>query len=342
MQACYQRYVDAGIDVNAFDSTSAAADLEDLRVALGYNSLNLYAGAYGTTVGMAYLRDYGANVRSAVFDAVSPLPVQQFRERALLGGLAIEQLFGLCAADEACAETYPNLRDEFFAVIDRLNENPVPVQVYRQSDQQQYSAMLDGNLFVGAVFYNLASRGTLEELPFIIHSAFFSNYELVRLQLLPDYFTWDFLASGLHFAVQCNEELVHDTLPDLEASLTAIEPRLAPFFETELRLYDAVCARWQNAVADPQEIAAVSSDRPVLLVSGALDPLVPTSRADNALSTLINGIHVVIPNAGHAVTFTGEPCAASMVSSFFDSPDSPLDTTCTADIEPLAFTLFAQ
>jgi pimeloyl-ACP methyl ester carboxylesterase len=63
---CRERLLAQGIDLSAYNSAASAADLNDLRLALGYEKLNLYAVSYGTRLALTLMRDYPQAVRSAV------------------------------------------------------------------------------------------------------------------------------------------------------------------------------------------------------------------------------------------------------------------------------------
>ncbi len=48
------------IDLSAFNSLENAADIEDLRIALGYKRINLYGVSYGTLLALHYMQMYPA------------------------------------------------------------------------------------------------------------------------------------------------------------------------------------------------------------------------------------------------------------------------------------------
>ena len=56
-------------------TTSAVRDLDQVRQALGYDTINIYGPSYGVTMGLAYLQRYGSHVRTAVLDSGSLLSV---------------------------------------------------------------------------------------------------------------------------------------------------------------------------------------------------------------------------------------------------------------------------
>ena len=71
-KTCRDRLAAAGAELTSYNSTESAADVADLRIALGVDRWNLYGVSYGTNLALQVLRDYPAGVRSVVLDAVFP------------------------------------------------------------------------------------------------------------------------------------------------------------------------------------------------------------------------------------------------------------------------------
>jgi hypothetical protein len=92
---------------------------------------------------------------------------------------------------------------------------------------------------------------------------------------------------------------------------------------------------WRSAEVGPADIAPVKSDRPVLVLSGAFDPVTPVAYGEEAHKRLSQSTLAVFPYQGHG-PMVGNKCAQKMVAAFFDAPDQPVDTGCTAqDVKPL-------
>ena len=70
----------------------------------------------------------------------------------------------------------------------------------------------------------------------------------------------------------------------------------------------------------------VTSDKPVLILTGTYDTLTPKAWADKAAGTLSDVTYVTIPAAGHAVFDL--PCPRALMAAFFDNPTELLDTSC--------------
>jgi pimeloyl-ACP methyl ester carboxylesterase len=47
-------------DLTAYNTAASAADVNDLRLALGYEQINLWGGSYGARLALEVMRDYPA------------------------------------------------------------------------------------------------------------------------------------------------------------------------------------------------------------------------------------------------------------------------------------------
>ncbi len=334
---CYQDYVGQGIDVNDYNSATSAADLNDLRAALGYEQWNLYGISYGTRLALTTIRDYPDGVRSIVIDSVVPVQGDLYLETPANGAGAFDRLFELCAADAACNEAYPNLESVFYETLDELNQNPVDLAVQRPLDGQTYTAKVNGDVMVGALFFSLYSTYEIPALPYIIYSAHSGDYFPLQ-QLLERFFTWDDIATVMHYAVNCNEEIVFNTGAEVAAATTGLDPRLQFFFDFDGLVTVEICEEWQTGTPNLIEREPVVSAVPSLVLSGELDPITPPRWGELAASTLENSFYVMIPGAGHGVTFSNA-CALEMMYSFINDPTTAPDAACLAGLTGPQFTI---
>ena len=84
----------------------------------------------------------------------------------------------------------------------------------------------------------------------------------------------------------------------------------------------------------------VASDRPVLIFSGADDPVTPPSWGEQVASHLPRSRHFVVPGAGHITFMRG--CVPEMVAAFLQRASADgLDGSClTALSRPPFFTSY--
>ena len=107
-------------DPRFYTTTVAADDLDAVRAALGYETINLYGTSYGGTLAQYYLRQHGQRVRVAVLDGSTPVDVPVLEWIAAHSQAALDLLFQRCANDPACHGAFPRLADEWAALMDRL------------------------------------------------------------------------------------------------------------------------------------------------------------------------------------------------------------------------------
>lgn len=125
LDECAQRLVREGADIAHFNTRSNANDVADLAEALGYTQYNLYGVSYGTRLALTIMRDYPQGLRSVVLDSTYPPPADIYEEGPINSYRVFSQMFDDCAADAACASTYPDLESRFFKLVDRLNVTPI-------------------------------------------------------------------------------------------------------------------------------------------------------------------------------------------------------------------------
>ena len=96
------------------------------------------------------------------------------------------------------------------------------------------------------------------------------------------------------------------------------------------------CEEWPKAKVPASFLDPVKSDKSVLLVSGALDPVTPPWLAQQVAKTLPNGKLVVIQNATH----TSYDCVENLIAEFIDKGTTQgLDFSCTEKIQRPPFTI---
>lgn len=107
---CGLEYESEGVDLSAYNSVENAADLEDLRIALGYETWNLFGASYGTRLALTAMQYRPETIRSAVLDSTYPLQANFHTDTFLSFNRSLTRLFDACAADPDCNAVYPRPR----------------------------------------------------------------------------------------------------------------------------------------------------------------------------------------------------------------------------------------
>jgi pimeloyl-ACP methyl ester carboxylesterase len=328
---------DQDADLRMYTTSIATEDLDQVREALGYDKINLWGTSYGTRAALAYIRAHGDHVRSAVLDSVAPMSLYLPLSVARDAERALDMIFADCEADPACARSFPDLRGRFRAFIAKMADEPLrasvihPVTGAREDiilEQPAFLSHLRGMLYapeIGVLIPLALDRAMAGDLgPFVAMSHTFSGgFERA-------------VATGMFLSVVCSEDVPFFSEEDVERE--AAGTLLGPGFAREAM---HACEAWPKGDVPKSFRDPVASDVPVLLLSGALDPVTPPSWAEDAKKTLRRSSSVVFSGTGHNAALTA--CARRIIARFVErGSEADLDTACAAGISrPRFFTTFA-
>jgi pimeloyl-ACP methyl ester carboxylesterase len=324
-------------DLTRYTTEEGADDLEAVRRALGYGPLDLVGASYGTRFALVYARRHPASVRTLLlYGAVAtderiPLHFASYFESALMA------TFEACAAEPACRERFPGLRDDLAAAVARLVGAPVPVELTDPSSGEPFRFVVTRAGFAQALRYMLYLPSSALLVPATVHAAAGGDFRPVA-EAAQTFFTFaasDF-ADGYYLSVTCSEDVPFI----LEAEIAAATggTLLGDF---RIRQQQAACAAWTAQPVDAAFLEPVRSAAPTLIVSGERDPVTPAKQAERIASTLPAARHVVVPDAGHDVGgLVGLDCLERLEAEFIRTANAErLDTACVASIRRPPFVL---
>lgn len=101
-KSCRDQLISEGFDLTSYNSTANAHDLEDLRLALGYDQWNLYGISYGTRTALYTMRLFPDGIRSVILDSVLPPQVDRIGGDLITTATSFSALFTTCSADSMC------------------------------------------------------------------------------------------------------------------------------------------------------------------------------------------------------------------------------------------------
>jgi pimeloyl-ACP methyl ester carboxylesterase len=332
MLECRERLASSGVNLAAYDSAANAADLDDLRRALGIEQWNLYGISYGTRLALTVLRDHPEGIRSIVIDSVVPLQADLYVETPANGARAFEVLFDACAGDSACNAAFPDLKHVLFDLVDRLNQSPATFPI-RLKSGEKVEMLLNGDGLMGVMFQSLYATSVIPLLPRLIYEVRDGNYALAGALQSSFLSQLDDVSYGMHFSVNCEEEAPFNAPEQLEAT----RQQYAGYrVFGGMGIFD-LCKAWGSPAAGSIEDQAVGGDAPALVLSGQFDPITPPAWGRLVAETLPSSFYFELPNAGHGASLT-EDCPREMVLAFLDDPATPPDSACTeSDMAALAF-----
>jgi pimeloyl-ACP methyl ester carboxylesterase len=314
-----------------YTTEQAARDIEAVRGALGYGRINLWGGSYGSRLAQAYARLFPGSVRAMVLDGVAA-PDQVVPAGAHDAQAALDALFKQCANDTVCAAAFPNLRAEFEAIAARLAKAPETLSLPDPRTAETSRIEMTSMRFLGTVHNILYSQADSRRLPFLIHSAYQDRWQpfIARSNVARDFASDSGPAMPLHLAVVCAEDF-----PRLTPQLLEEDTKGSFLAAPQIMRIGKMCEA-MGVPAVPYQ-APSTIEAPVLLLSGALDPVTPPRRAEAARKYMKNAQHLIVKNGGHIVSPLG--CAPRLLREFLDQPAAPVKANCLGEIPAPTFQL---
>ncbi|WP_262689494.1 alpha/beta hydrolase [Kordiimonas aestuarii] len=312
----------APIDVRHITMENVVRDAEEVRARLGYETLNLWGGSYGTRTVALYLRRYPERVRSIVVDGVLPPDVSLFETSPQSAERAKHLIAEDCAANTACAARFPNFEADVDALMAKAKagelhySGPDPVTGETIEFDLQHGFAVEA---LRGAFY---TADTTTYVPLVVDEAVKGNLNPLIASLLGATAISESMYLGTTYSILCGDEIPR--LSEAEA-VAAGEGSFAE--DSYYRYWKAGCAGWDSTMPESDALTPIEGDVPALVLSGNLDPITPPSMGDHFVGGFPNGRHIVVPGTGHNTSYVA--CMPSLMADFIENLDvSALDISC--------------
>jgi pimeloyl-ACP methyl ester carboxylesterase len=304
-QGARDGFTSSGIDVTAYNTTENAADIEDLRTALGYPKVVLFANSYGTFLAQEVMRSYPAGIASVVMDGVLPASdtfIPNFNHNALHG---LNALFRDVRRTRAANLAFPNFSRTYFELLRQLHRRPL-----RMDDG--FKVTIDD--FQNSIEALLQSPERIRLIPLLTTeiaarrgSAFVKRY--LDFSEGPRDF-----AFGMYLSVLGTDWNQPDWLNltlRADASLRPIIFRQANS-RSSLSVVFGVQA-WQVPYLPQATRTPLHSTIPTLLLAGEMEAQTPFNGAGTVAAGLPNSFTLMFPRSGHITGFTKGPALQALL-----------------------------
>lgn len=321
-------------NVAYYTTSLAVRDLERVRAALGYPTIDLYGESYGTRVALHYLRRFPRRVRAVILDGVVSPQEAVGATLPLDAQAALDAIFARCAGDAACHAAFGDPAIAFRSLRQELERHPVPVRVANPTTVEPVSFEFSA-LHLAAVL-RLASYTSEQAalLPLSLHeAAVHGDFGPLAAQfLLVDRTYENALAYGMHNTVVCTEDVPFYR----EAGIDRARLERTYLGTSQLDALEQICKVWPRGPLDPDLHAPLEASTPVMLLSGADDPVTPPANAREVARGLPNHVLVEVDGAGHGQL--AAPCIDRLMAQFIErgSPRA-LDTSCARRLRAFPF-----
>ena len=319
------------MDPRYYTTSVAMDDLDDVRVALGYDKINLVGYSYGAIAAQFYLRQHEEHARSVVLGGGSLMDVPINERWAQNSQRALDKTLDRCLADPACGAAFPNIRAELVGLMDRIKENPVTVT-------QPRNIIFDAEFLAGLIRNMMKDVQNTSTLPLAIHRAYQDNdwqgfTSLFMRGFGPEWWGPQFM----DHVIRCSEKWAA-----FDPAVVAQLGKGSIFLSRDLPLAQSTalsCKYTPVGVTPKGQSPQPVSQVPVLLWNGDLDPIEPPENVAGAKTLWPNSLALVAPNVSHNFSnYVAVECWHSIVSDFIQAGTTKgLDTSCLQNIRPPTF-----
>ncbi|MFY8149267.1 MAG: alpha/beta hydrolase [Prochlorococcaceae cyanobacterium] len=342
LKACNDRFKKQEINLNAFNTRENAADVFSVAETLSYKQFNFYGVSYGALLGqyvIAQADRHMAKLRSVILDGVIRPDIDFNLAAGHTISYALRNVFHACAQDRLCSQAYPNLESKLLAIVDRLNQKPVPITLIIPSSKTTIAAKLDGNAFISGMVHYLyrpysgeTSRGS--SLPRFIQAASQDNFGWIAEKLSEDLESND-SAKEMYHTVLCARAKSFQVTPS--QVLPTPYPQLLSFGIREAEVGRKVCAILQVELKPPFVID--NPEIPILVLNGAYDPVTPEPYGEAVAKHMKTAYVYTFPGVGHGVLMVplhmpAGACATQIAADFLRYPRQAPDSQCLNRIKP--------
>lgn len=322
-------------DPALYTTPLAMQDLDDVRQALGYETINLYGLSYGTRAALTYFKMYPEHVRTVILDGVVPQDEALGLDVARDAQRALDLLFERCEADAACQAALPDLPGKFQQLMSGLEDGSQTVSFTHPVSGAQETEPFTAPELAATVRLLSYTPETAALLPLLIHtSAREERYDLLAAQsrLVTEDLT-ESISFGMNLSVLCAEDF-----PFMDPAAAEQAAQGTYLGNIQYEELEAMCAIWPQGEVPADFKEPVVANTPVLLLSGEADPVTPPQNALQVAETLPNSLALTAAGQGHNVITRG--CMPQIAYEFIQNGSTHnLDTTCVEQIQPSPFFL---
>jgi pimeloyl-ACP methyl ester carboxylesterase len=308
---CAFQLATSGVDASQYTTSAWVADLDAVRAALGYETLNLWGGSYGTRVAQEYLRRYPSRVRSMVLDGVAPPSLRILYDIWRSRDAAFDGVIAACRASPTCAKEHADPAATL-AAIGRSLSGGRTVELADPRTGAARHLHVDFDTVIGALQPLLYAPETANLIPELLSLTRRGDYapllaaSLAAVGDFPEQFN-----AALFYSVTCSEDAPRVTRS--ERSQGVDDSRVRALARRAL----AACDQWPKGSVPADFATPVHSEVPVLILSGGLDPVTPPAYGAEVAAGFPDSRHIVARGFGHIVS--PHACAPRLIAAFVDT-----------------------
>lgn len=286
-----KQFASQGIDLGAFNTRAIAADVDDLRKALGYKRISLIGHSYGTHLGLEVVRKFADHIDR--FVSVGTAGTGDMHRLPADLDESLRNLSRNIAANPEVGKDVPDFEALLRSTLEKLKIEPIHVTVMDQEKKADIDVAVSEAGLKLIVLHDLSDVEDVVVLPRLVYEVahgetatlrWFVQKRYSQLRVLP---VMTLAVRGASGASAKRWELIRQQAPTSVFGMARVVP--------PLEVAEAL------GVRDLGESfrTAVVSKVPTLFVSGTLDANTPPEQTEEVRRNFANSGHIIVENGGH-------------------------------------------
>nr|WP_295921713.1 alpha/beta hydrolase [uncultured Dyadobacter sp.] len=279
-----------GIDIRGYNTIQNAEDLDDLRVALKIEKINLLAFSYGTHLALALARKHASSIDQMILIGTSGpnhmhhLPFNYDKQLASISALALR--------DSAINGQVPDMMKLLKSQLAKLAANPIVIPIKDQKSKRVVQVPIGKFGLQLILRLDAGDSNDFIYFPAMLYGMEHGDYRILQRYVERRYnqFNGGF-GSGISAMRQASGATAGRYVQIMDQGKTAI-------LGNSMNIPD-IFGGWQNIDVGDAFRALFKCDVPTLFVSGTLDSNTPVSNVEELLPWFTKGRQLTVENAGH-------------------------------------------
>ena len=330
MQICIDDY---DSDLSFYTTPYAVKDLEQVRLALGYSTINMWGASYGTRVILEYLRQFPDSVNRAVLDGVAPVAIELPAHVTADSSQSLAKVFEHCRKQQQCERSFSGLRSQWLDLLANLKEHPKQIELKHPRTEKKNLVYIDDVVISSWARLSLYVRDLTSIIPLAINKAVNDDFSMLySMQALGLDSVNSGISAGMQFNILCAEDnqFRYHRQPEAQESHHVLLSTI------DNKVFDTSCKMVSSRIADTAYFEPLHSDVPVLLLSGEIDPATPPHWAKLVHNGLSQGQHIIVAGGHHNVSGLG--CMPELIQQFYSAKTAtPINTDCIKNVMPSSY-----
>jgi pimeloyl-ACP methyl ester carboxylesterase len=318
IQRCKTFWDSENVDLEAYNTTENAKDLEVLRKVLKQDKISLWGISYGSHLAFEYLRLFEDHIDKMVLASLEG-PDETLRLPTKTDAF-LDQLCERAKENYGHTPKYPDLKNKVRAVHNRLKKEPLFVKVYDDNLQEEITvAITDFDLQLAVTAFYYRDPGNSSKLPKLYSQMFEGDFSEVaqNVAVLKRYISKP--SEPMSFAMDMHSGATDHKLKRIKKEMQTTTLGhginfLLPELLEHLDYFDL-----------PDSFYKLKENNvKTLLLSGTMDGRTYLSSAVELAKSFKNGEHLIIDNAGHNL-YMESPVIGDAVVRFFQGEELNLE-----------------